>query len=99
MENLVNGKTPQTKHLHYVTFKEFYNEQNEAKKTLLRSKMQEVLNLTETSIFRKIRTNDFDTHELRDMFLHIGVGYSPKEGFFFDSEVAILETSNSYGLS
>lgn len=99
MEKLVNGTNCQTHPNNYVTFRQFYDEHNEYKKAEIRAKLSLLFNLTETSVFRKIRNEDFDTHDLRKMYIHFSICYSPKQGFFLEPNVSKNETLNKYGLT
>lgn len=96
MNNLLNGEGNGTK---YVPFQEFYDEHNERQKTVLRAKLSLLFNLTEVSIYRKIRRNDFNTHELRKMYYHFQIAHCSQKGFFLDSNVSEKETLQKYGLT
>lgn len=83
----------------YVSFRMFYEEHNERQKAEIRAKLSLLFNLTEVSVWRKIRNEDFDTHDLRKMYIHFNICYSPKQGFFLDTEVSKTETLEKYKLT
>ncbi len=96
---LVNGKAniPQTNL--YVDFKTFYDDQNEHKKAFIRVSLQNLFNISENAVFRRIKNSLFDTADLYAMNVHLGIAYCSKRGFFFDTNVSKNETLNNYGLS
>lgn len=87
-QNLANGK-------YYSSFRELYDDQNEAKKAEIRD-FYKKMGFSERTVYRRIDQLIKDTDDLDALYFAFGIARHPKTGYFFEEVIA---ENGIYGLS